>query len=123
MTKAIVALIIVIFTKNWRAYAAGETAGFDEDTAEALIEGGYAVERNADTEAKSGTKATKSVAAAGKPPATKGKQPTKVAAANKPPAPESEVPEPEDLDKPEDGDETPPNPDDIPPLDPEEEKP
>lgn len=35
---------IVTFTKNWRGYAAGETAGFADSTAEALIEAGYATE-------------------------------------------------------------------------------
>ncbi|WP_122543998.1 hypothetical protein [Pseudomonas viridiflava] len=35
---------IVTFTKNWRGYAAGETAGFPQGTAEALVESGYATE-------------------------------------------------------------------------------
>lgn len=35
-------LTIVTFTKNWRGYAAGETAGFDETTATGLIDGEYA---------------------------------------------------------------------------------
>jgi len=36
--------IIITFAKNWRGYAAGEIAGFDETTASALIESGYAEE-------------------------------------------------------------------------------
>lgn len=35
---------IVTFAKNWRGYASGETAGFDEATAAALMDAGYAVE-------------------------------------------------------------------------------
>ncbi|CAM3117306.1 hypothetical protein BZK31_03370 [Pseudomonas floridensis] len=35
---------IVTFTKNWRGYAAGETAGFPQGTADALVESGYAAE-------------------------------------------------------------------------------
>lgn len=121
MTKAIVALIIVLFTKNWRAYAAGETAGFDEATADALIEGGYAVKRSADAGASANK--PKAVDALAKPPSAKGKKPAKVADANKPPALEPEVPEAEDIDQPEDDDETAPNADETPPLDTTEEKP
>jgi hypothetical protein len=33
---------IVTFVKNWRGYAAGETAGFDETVATGLLDGGYA---------------------------------------------------------------------------------
>ncbi|WP_241745113.1 hypothetical protein [Pseudomonas asiatica] len=36
--------VIVTFEKNWRGYAAGETAGFDAAVAEGLIEAGYAGE-------------------------------------------------------------------------------
>lgn len=36
--------VIVIFEKNWRGYAAGETAGFDSAVAGGLVEAGYAVE-------------------------------------------------------------------------------
>ena len=36
--------VIVIFEKNWRGYAAGETAGFDSSVADSLVEAGYAVE-------------------------------------------------------------------------------
>lgn len=36
--------IIVTFEKNWRGYAAGETAGFDAAVAESLVEAGYAIE-------------------------------------------------------------------------------
>jgi hypothetical protein len=35
---------IITFAKHWRGYAAGETAGFDEATATALIEANYAEE-------------------------------------------------------------------------------
>lgn len=35
---------IVTFVKSWRGYAAGETAGFDEEVATGLIDGGYAAE-------------------------------------------------------------------------------
>lgn len=35
-------LTIVTFIKNWRGYAAGETAGFDDATATGLIAGEYA---------------------------------------------------------------------------------
>lgn len=45
---------IVTFEKNWRGYAAGETAGFEPSVAESLVEAGYASE-------------------AGKPAAKKGK--------------------------------------------------
>lgn len=36
--------VIVTFERNWRGYAAGETAGFDAGVAEGLIGSGYAVE-------------------------------------------------------------------------------
>ncbi|GGU53910.1 hypothetical protein GCM10009504_08480 [Pseudomonas laurentiana] len=36
--------VIVTFEKNWRGYAAGETAGFDSSVADSLIEAGYAIE-------------------------------------------------------------------------------
>ena len=35
---------IITFAKNWRGYAAGETAGFSETIAAALIESGHAEE-------------------------------------------------------------------------------
>ncbi|MCS3467401.1 hypothetical protein M2401_001122 [Pseudomonas sp. JUb42] len=35
---------IVTFAKNWRGYAAGETAGFSDATATALIDAAYAEE-------------------------------------------------------------------------------
>ncbi|MDH0730973.1 hypothetical protein N5F23_00390 [Pseudomonas sichuanensis] len=35
--------VIVTFEKNWRGYAAGETAGFDAAVAESLVEAGYAI--------------------------------------------------------------------------------
>jgi hypothetical protein len=36
--------VIVTFEKNWRGYAANETAGFDAAVAESLIESGYAIQ-------------------------------------------------------------------------------
>lgn len=36
--------VIVTFEKNWRGYAAGETAGFDSAVADSLVEAGYALE-------------------------------------------------------------------------------
>lgn len=36
--------VIVTFEKNWRGYAAGETAGFDSVVADSLIASGYACE-------------------------------------------------------------------------------
>lgn len=35
---------IITFAKNWRGYAAGETAGFSETIAAALIDSGHAEE-------------------------------------------------------------------------------
>ena len=35
---------IITFARNWRGYAAGETAGFSETIATALIESGHAEE-------------------------------------------------------------------------------
>lgn len=54
---------IVTFVKNWRGYAAGETAGFDEVVATGLIDGGYAAEVGKEAEkkdvgSKGGQKAT-----------------------------------------------------------------
>lgn len=48
--------VIVIFEKNWRGYAAGETAGFDSSVADSLVEAGYAVEagKQAGKKGKSG---------------------------------------------------------------------
>lgn len=41
---------IVKFLKSWRGYNAGEIAGFDADTAEALLRGKVAEEHDASTE-------------------------------------------------------------------------
>lgn len=120
MTKAIVALIIVLFTKNWRAYAAGETVGFDEATAESLIEGGYAVEYDADAQANA--KKTKTVAPAPKQPAAKAKKQTKAPEVAKPPVTDPEVPASEDEDPQNDDENSLPE-DETPPVEPEEEKP
>lgn len=48
--------VIVTFEKNWRGYAARETAGFDSAIAESLIESGYATEagKPGEKKAKSG---------------------------------------------------------------------
>ena len=62
---------IVVFEKNWRGYAAGETAGFEAGVAESLIEAGYAIEQ-------------------GKPAAKKGKT-TAEGAATTPKKTESDV--------------------------------
>ena len=56
--------VIVTFEKNWRGYAAGETAGFDAAVAEGLIEAGYASE--AGKPAKKGKTETGSGGAASK---------------------------------------------------------
>lgn len=124
MTKAIVALIIVLFTKNWRAYAAGETAGFDEATAESLLEGGYAVEYDADAQAdaQANAKKTKAGAPAPKPPAAKAKKQTKAPKVAKPSVVDPENPPAEDIDLPEDEDNPPPA-DETQQDEPEEEKP
>ena len=54
--------VIVTFEKNWRGYAAGETAGFDTAVAEGLIAGGYAAEAG---KAAKSTSSSKPVAAKG----------------------------------------------------------
>lgn len=56
--------VIVTFEKNWRGYAAGETAGFDAAVAEGLIEAGYASE--AGKQAKKGKSGAVNGGAAGK---------------------------------------------------------
>lgn len=56
--------VIVTFDKNWRGYAAGETAGFDKAVAEGLVEAGYASE--AGQQAKKGKSGAGSGGAAGK---------------------------------------------------------
>lgn len=56
--------VIVTFEKNWRGYAAGETAGFDAAVAEGLIEAGYASE--AGKQAKKGKSGAASGSAVGK---------------------------------------------------------
>lgn len=56
--------VIVTFEKNWRGYAAGETAGFDTAVAEGLIEAGYAIE--ASKQAKKGKPGAGSGGAASK---------------------------------------------------------
>lgn len=70
--------VIVTFEKNWRGYAAGETAGFDTAVAESLIESGYAVETS--LEAEQGGKPSASPAAKSTKPATKKPASTKAAA-------------------------------------------
>ncbi|NWL47177.1 hypothetical protein DM819_15280 [Pseudomonas hunanensis] len=56
--------VIVTFDKNWRGYAAGETAGFESNVAEGLIVAGYASE--AGKQAKKGKPNNGSAAAPGK---------------------------------------------------------
>lgn len=58
--------VIVTFEKNWRGYAAGETAGFDSAVAESLIESSYAVEA-VKSISKKGKPATGAAPASGKP--------------------------------------------------------
>ncbi len=58
MSKA----IIVVFKRSWRGYSAGETAGFDEAAAEALVKSGTA-------ELSGGKKSPKPNAGADKKPA------------------------------------------------------
>lgn len=57
---------IVTFEKNWRGYAAGETAGFEAGVAESLVEAGYASEAG-----KPATKKGKTAAEGGAPAAKK----------------------------------------------------
>ncbi|MFV3379622.1 hypothetical protein [Pseudomonas sp. NY15354] len=57
--------VIVTFEKNWRGYAAGETAGFEASVAQGLIEGGYAIEagkQGSKKSAKSGAGSTSGAA-------------------------------------------------------------
>lgn len=49
--------VIVTFEKNWRGYAAGETAGFDIAVAQSLVDGGYAVEAGKSSSKKGKTAA------------------------------------------------------------------
>lgn len=56
--------VIVTFEKNWRGYAAGETAGFESTVADSLIEAGYASE--AGKKAKTGKSNSGSAASTGK---------------------------------------------------------
>lgn len=57
--------VIVTFEKNWRGYAAGETAGFDAAVAESLVEAGYAIDADK-PEARKGKSGAGSAAPAGK---------------------------------------------------------
>lgn len=56
---------IVTFEKNWRGYAAGETAGFDVSVAASLVEAGYASEMGKQA-AKKGKAAVEGAAPAAK---------------------------------------------------------
>lgn len=58
--------IIVTFEKNWRGYAAGETAGFDAAVAESLVEAGYAIEADKPSAKKGKSGAGNATAAAKK---------------------------------------------------------
>lgn len=73
---SVAALIIVLFIKAWRGYAPGEIAGFNEETAEGLIQGGFA-EEYADAElqspAASGKSSARTKAPAKSKPQTKEK--------------------------------------------------
>lgn len=78
---------IVTFVKNWRGYAAGETAGFALETANALFEGEYAVKYKEGGEVSG--KQSKTPAA--KPAAAKSAKANKAGAASKPVAEELEA--------------------------------
>ncbi|URN86285.1 MAG: hypothetical protein NAG77_15635 [Pseudomonas protegens] len=73
---SVAALIIVLFIKAWRGYAPGEIAGFNEETAEGLIQGGFA-EEYAGAEGRSpaanGKSSTRAKAPAKSKPQTKDK--------------------------------------------------
>lgn len=58
---------IVTFEKNWRGYAAGETAGFDVGVADSLIESGFATEAGKPTSKKGKAGAEGSAVASKKP--------------------------------------------------------
>lgn len=108
---------IVTFTKNWRAYAAGEIAGFDQRTADALIEGSYATEHPERSEA--GGKPSKPPAP--KAPAAKSAKQPKPPTGNKPPV-DPDITPPEPAAPAFEDDDLPPA-SDAPAVDPEEEKP
>ncbi|WP_095153961.1 hypothetical protein [Pseudomonas sp. Irchel 3E13] len=57
------AKVIVVFTGSWRGYSKGEVAGFEEDVAQSLIDGGRA-------ELRDGKKGGKSGSGKGKPGTT-----------------------------------------------------
>ncbi|MDF9756784.1 hypothetical protein [Pseudomonas hunanensis] len=76
--------VIVTFDKNWRGYAAGETAGFDTSVAEALIEGGYAAESGDKPAAAKPPGSGKAVPEKKEPAAPKGKSPAKPTAKSGP---------------------------------------
>lgn len=71
------AKVIVAFTGSWRGYSKGEVAGFEEDVAQSLIEGGRA-------ELHDGKKAGKSGGGKGKP-ASAAKEPTQSGPSTEPP--------------------------------------
>ncbi|MFJ2548534.1 hypothetical protein ACIOVF_18965 [Pseudomonas sp. NPDC087612] len=66
---------IVTFEKNWRGYAAGETAGFDAGVAESLIGSGYAVEAGKPASKKGKAGADGSAPASKKPDGEEGSAP------------------------------------------------
>ena len=67
--------VIVTFERNWRGYAAGETAGFDAGVAESLIESGYAVEAGKPASKKGKAGADGSAPASKKPDGEEGSAP------------------------------------------------
>lgn len=67
--------VIVTFEKNWRGYAAGETAGFDSATAEGLVDAGYAIEADKQALKKAKPGASVSAPAAKKPEGDTGTKP------------------------------------------------
>lgn len=60
--------VSVKFVKSWRGYGKGEVAGFDEATAQALVDGGVATSNKVKASSKPAAKAsasTSSTAASG----------------------------------------------------------
>ncbi|MEE1922898.1 hypothetical protein V0R50_21160 [Pseudomonas sp. 148P] len=61
------AKVIVVFTGSWRGYSRGEVAGFEEDVAQSLIDGGRAELREGKKGGKSGSGKGKPAPAATQP--------------------------------------------------------
>lgn len=61
------AKVIVVFTGSWRGYSKGEVAGFEEDVAQSLIDGGRAELHDGKKTGKSGGGKSKTAPAAKQP--------------------------------------------------------